>query len=213
MKEITYTLLQVNSQWIIVSDEHVGIDDWFITFEGTGELCTLLGIRKCEIDSTICEDLFKKIIAGIPEFPQIDFNGLEQQLGIFDVQKLADEYIKQYLPHVDTTGHWIGFQDGFQKALDMNKDKRFTLDDTNKFGELLLNKVNKELKSNYGEIDIPFTDIIQSLTKKEFKVKLDMYPSPITVGHNEIGEEGKDWEWQPTITSNSVKILSIKKIL
>ena len=30
-----------------------------------------------------------------------------------DVEQMADEYIKQFLPHVDTTGHWIGFQAGY----------------------------------------------------------------------------------------------------
>lgn len=30
-------------------------------------------------------------------------------------QLKADEYIKQFLPHVDTTGHWIGCIDGFKQ--------------------------------------------------------------------------------------------------
>jgi hypothetical protein len=33
------------------------------------------------------------------------------------IENQADEYIKQYLPYVDTTGHWLGFQDGYKQAL------------------------------------------------------------------------------------------------
>jgi len=29
---------------------------------------------------------------------------------------LANKYIEQYLPHVDTTGHWLGFIDGYKAA-------------------------------------------------------------------------------------------------
>ena len=28
------------------------------------------------------------------------------------IETAADEYVKQFLPYVDTTGHWIGFIDG-----------------------------------------------------------------------------------------------------
>jgi hypothetical protein len=33
------------------------------------------------------------------------------------LQEYADNYVAQYLPHVDTTGHWLGFQDGYKKAI------------------------------------------------------------------------------------------------
>lgn len=46
------------------------------------------------------------------------------------IERDASEYIKQYLPHVNTTGHWLGYIDGaeserqkaWNEAIDAVKD-------------------------------------------------------------------------------------------
>jgi hypothetical protein len=47
-----------------------------------------------------------------------------------ELEQFADNYVAQYLPHVDTTGHWIGFQDGYKKAMADMKFKLTTLTPT-----------------------------------------------------------------------------------
>ena len=47
-----------------------------------------------------------------------------------ELEQFADNYVAQYLPHVDTTGHWIGFQDGYKKAMADIKFKLTTLTPT-----------------------------------------------------------------------------------
>lgn len=33
-------------------------------------------------------------------------------------EQAADKYVEQFLPHVDTTGHWLGFQAGAEHVYD-----------------------------------------------------------------------------------------------
>jgi hypothetical protein len=47
-----------------------------------------------------------------------------------ELEQFADNYVAQYLPHVDTTGHWIGFQEGYKKAMADMKFKLTTLTPT-----------------------------------------------------------------------------------
>jgi hypothetical protein len=47
-----------------------------------------------------------------------------------ELEQFADNYVAQYLPHVDTTGHWIGFQQGYKKAMADMKFKLTTLTPT-----------------------------------------------------------------------------------
>jgi hypothetical protein len=34
-----------------------------------------------------------------------------------ELEQMADNYISQFLPHINTTGHWIGYQEGYKKAI------------------------------------------------------------------------------------------------
>lgn len=42
------------------------------------------------------------------------------------VDRLADDYCKEHLPHVDTTGHWLGFFKGWEKHAELNEGKEYT---------------------------------------------------------------------------------------
>jgi hypothetical protein len=66
----------------------------------------------------------KKVIASDfhPELPSINYNGLEEELGIIDVEKLL-EY-----QNLETTIERLAFKSAFKKAQSLN-DKKFSLDD------------------------------------------------------------------------------------
>jgi len=76
----------------------------------------------------------------IPEDTENDFlNGAtaykqavekETTINESELEQFADNYVAQYLPHVDTTGHWVGFQDGYKKAMADMKFKLTTLKPT-----------------------------------------------------------------------------------
>lgn len=75
----------------------------------------------------------KKIIASdfIPELPRIDFNGLEEEFGIVSYHKLYNEDIKKYNISYSSNNSdtYLGFNLGFNKCLELNKDKLYTLED------------------------------------------------------------------------------------
>lgn len=64
----------------------------------------------------------------LPLIPKIDFLELIK----FGIQKerlidrLANDFCKEHLPHVDTTGHWLGFFKGWEKHEELNKGKEYT---------------------------------------------------------------------------------------
>lgn len=39
------------------------------------------------------------------------------------IEEDATEYCKQYLPYVETTGHWLGFQDGAKSERNKTLDE------------------------------------------------------------------------------------------
>lgn len=68
---------------------------------------------------------------SIPNIPIIDRLELIK-LGIEKaplVDKLAYEFCKEHLPHVDTTGHWLGFFKGWKRHEELNKGKEYSYQD------------------------------------------------------------------------------------
>jgi len=66
------------------------------------------------------EDLFK--IPKIDVLELIKFGIQKESL----VDRLADDFCKEHLPHVDTTGHWLGFFKGWEKHAELNEGKEYT---------------------------------------------------------------------------------------
>ena len=63
------------------------------------------------------------------ELQKLSIENCNQIFGIFDVEKLAEDFAKihsTYLTEQDDTE--FGFRNGFNKALELNKDKKFTLE-------------------------------------------------------------------------------------
>jgi hypothetical protein len=114
----------------------------------------------------------KKIIAStfIPELPNIDFNGLEEEFGIVDIEKLTfdiypeiikERWYEEGLAYEEDIheGNREGFVEGFNKCLSLNKDKLYTKEDLKfhlqsfglvLFGQILRKEVDitEEVKSS-----------------------------------------------------------------
>lgn len=159
---------------IIVSDEEIKEGDWFnrkgkyyvLRFDpGNSEYWTVSG-KKVYASSS------QKIIAGLDNLPEIDFNGSEEDFGWVDVEKFAKEkyeYFSKNLPRTIITpkDKIEGFIDGFKKAQSLN-EKKFTLDD-------LRNAFRAGRNNGENKTELNVNDFIQSLQQpKSWNVKVEM---------------------------------------
>lgn len=118
--------------------------------------------------------------------------------GVVDVEKLAKENHPND-GYADTTLMQKGFKTGFNKAMELNKDKMFTLEDIKKAysqGELDALKTG-----SYSKKENEFIQSIQQPT--EIKVEIEMEDKIALDGHTIIGKE-------PKLDEN--KCLILKKI-
>lgn len=159
----------------------------------------------------------KKIIAGIEGLPRIDWNGLEEEFGWVDVEKLAEEQypyqktpVSNYAQDLNSDKK-IGFIKGFKKAQSLN-DKKFSLEDMKKaVFKVYKNGIRspKEGKQSFNEI---LNEIIQSLQQPKV---LDIEVEMECAYGDECPSKGDYLKQhlckiQPKITNNSIKI--IKKL-
>jgi hypothetical protein len=143
-----YKLIKPTEGYIITSDENIQPHNYYISKTKKGNT-----IFKCEYIQEITNYIAgspvgytykdareqkhcKKIIAStfLPELANIDFNNLEEELNIIDVEKLAkNKYQYQNGPSHswDAMQNQLrqGFVEGFNKCLELNKDKLYTLKD------------------------------------------------------------------------------------
>lgn len=68
------------------------------------------------------------ITNGVTEGKKLSKQNCDEIFGVVYVEKLADEYANVNGDYDEHYGH-IGFKEGFKKAIELNKDKVFTLDD------------------------------------------------------------------------------------
>lgn len=118
---------------IIVSDEKFEKKDLicFVDLENNFVVEVCKNIDNYNIDT-------KKIIAGLPELPSIDFNGFEEQLGVIDVEKLALKEVPDIIIKgidIDLSNTRKRFIEGFKAAQKLN-EKKFSLADIEKAIEL-----------------------------------------------------------------------------
>ena len=126
MVEKKYKLIKLDQGFILVSDETPIIDDF-----------ALYGKYIRKVDNTFNQPGMdwnalntRKIIASnfIFELPLIDFNGLEEEFGIPDVEKICESEFHIKNPSDETLWKKALWKDGFNKCLELNKDKLYTLD-------------------------------------------------------------------------------------
>jgi len=128
-----------------------------------------------------------KIIAEIDGHPLKSITGklskqnCDEIFGVVDVEKLAQDYAKSQCEDLHdelgkTGAEWgwetaLDFKNGFNKAMELNKDKQFTLEDMRRaiaYGE------------NHRDMDagkVPyqtFVEFIGSLQPKEIEVEVEM---------------------------------------
>ena len=73
---------------------------------------------------------------------------------LIDVIELADNYSKGIIENHIKVLHKVCFKDGFEKAIELNKEKQFSLEDLNKAIELTRSLyLSDDLKSNMLKID------------------------------------------------------------
>lgn len=145
-----YKLIKLTEGYIIVSDEDIKEGD-YVYHPEVSKKYTVVDITKKGNDryterNHIAQGIYKhipttndwylkerKIIAStfIPELPGIDFNGFEEEFGIVSYHKLYNEDIKKYNISYSSNNSdtYLGFNLGFNKCLELNKDKLYTLED------------------------------------------------------------------------------------
>jgi hypothetical protein len=97
----------------------------------------------------------------------------DEIFGVVDVEKLAKEFSDTIWGNDDLNISKVSYIEGFNKAIELNKDKLFTLDD---------------MKEAYGRGFLQhgiksFNSLIQSLQQpKEIEVEIEMEPEYIRMG-------------------------------
>lgn len=150
----------------------------------------------------------RKIIAGIEGLPSIDWNGLEDEFGWVDVEKLAINATKKQMIRIfgneskeeiedDIQKRKYYFKEGFNKAQSLN-EKKFSLEDMFKCFQA---GIDYEKEGSILQPDAH--GYIRSLQQpKVFDIEVEMYRP------NEAYQISE--HWSPKITNNSIKI--IKKL-
>lgn len=148
---------------------------------------------------------FKKIIAGIPELPSIDFSALsEEECKNIGRAHSNDEWISELTKDIKDA-HTLKtaklcLRAGFNKAQSLN-EKKFSEEDINKIRELLVQGALTDMSCSSAIVE--FDLIIKSLSQpKVFDVEVEM-----DFAHTDHVPGG--FEYFPAITNNQIKITRI----
>lgn len=199
---------------IIVSNEAVKLDEWCIEIhngpslapkttpkftDGMGNTWWLRQMNmNCQANDPEC----KKVIAGLPKFPSIDFNGFEEQLGIIDVNKLAKEKCKE----IDDFGFSEkGFIEGFKAAQKLN-EKNNIFEDLN---VLLHSKKHCfTFPDGFREFQKSIIDYLTQPKVFDIEVEMEDVHFRVVKSYKGVPVGGESIQ-QPKITNNSIKIIKV----
>ena len=129
-----YTLHKLPEGFIVTSDEQAKEGELgYIPFQG-GYIKTV---------GTYFADDWKKVIA---QQDQIDFSALteeeQKEIGWFDVERIQREKFLEFRAMISETPEKnlfeIGVREGFQKALELLSDRRFTSEHMTEFGQFMI---------------------------------------------------------------------------
>lgn len=149
----------------------------------------------------------KKIIAGIEGLPSIDWNGLEEEFGWVDVEKMANELIRNKYPYPNykDLGYWKDlYKEGFKKAQSLN-EKKFSLEDMRAaFEKGALYGTTKTGNNHY------FNQVIGSLQQpKVFDIEVEMEEKHFRIVKDVNGiPYDHEYTLELKITNNSIKIIN-----
>jgi hypothetical protein len=110
---------------------------------------------------------------NLPENYVLPKQNCDEIFGVVDVEKLADEEVKTFLKGDERLQRWYGFKNGFNKAMELNKDKVFTLEDVHAaFGQgWERSKAEKNGAEFYSE-RTRFLKYIQQPTEIEVEIEM-----------------------------------------
>jgi hypothetical protein len=103
------------------------------------------------------------ITNGVTEGKKLSKQNCDEIFGVVYVEKLADEYANVNGDYNEHYGH-IGFKEGFKKAIELNKDKVFTLEDMGNLWDFCVYN-----KGTFAE----FTQPILQPTEIEVEIEMD----------------------------------------
>ena len=124
------------------------------------------------------------ITNGVTEGKKLSKQNCDEIFGVVDLMKLAEENSHKHYDVKTTDWHcnYNGFFSGFQKAMELNKDKMFTEDDLRNAIRFGFNGAYGYLTGEKGTIEKQSDNYIQSIQQ----------PTEIEV---EIETETKVWEF------------------
>lgn len=197
-----YKLIKLQDKYILVSDEEITPADGSMVFWNNKILSNKIS-SFTGVDYSQC----KKIIAGIPGYPQIDFSTLSEEdckkIGYVDDIKKSVEY-RNKLSN-EGKSNWeafigsIGFLEGFKIAQSLN-DKMFSTEDIKKI--IHWSTLDKDVRLTESEF-------LQSLQEpKIWNVEIEMekvYEDVLEGSEFILRPAGK----RPKITNNSIKLIKI----
>ena len=111
-------------------------------------------------------------IGGIEPFYKLSLSNCQAVANGYDLDELAENEVRYMSRGDERLQRWYGFVDGFEKALEVNSDKRFTFKE-------MVDCWNKAL--NFQEHKETLGDHMQSLRQTEWDVEIVM-GDPIGIG-------------------------------
>ena len=170
------TLYKLKEGWVLCSDEELPVGyRGSMFFTKGGFLTETMGIHLA--------GLFRKVLTQSPDFSLLSEEDAKR-IGWFDVRKLSDFIHLELYHDISDASFDDGFEKGFQKALELTADRRFTEDDLLK--AISLAKVAKTsdglinmdnwISDGYEGAESAYSskEIIQSLSQpKSWEVEVD----------------------------------------
>ena len=198
-------LIKLEQGYIIVSDKTPTINDFALyskyirkvdnTFNQPGMDWNALNTRKI-IASTF-----------ISKLPNIDFNNLEEEFGIINVEKLAnisaneiwnDEHTLENEQR-ELNGHMLGYVEGFNKCSKLNKDKLYTEKD--------IKNAIKWLTKNYSKVE---DELAHPLETNQVELPDNFFENVYEEALNRAIQSLQpktEWDVEVEKTENSIKII------
>ena len=143
-----------------------------------------------------------KIIAGIEDLPKLDISLIADEIGWFDVEKLADEFFKDWSLRNRQSSYDM-FRRIFKFTQSLN-EKKYSKEDMSNLWQYIVDGAKQILLEGITNVG-SFEDYIKSITQpKVYNVELEMEDKIALDGHTVIGKE-------PTITNNTITVTKILK--
>jgi hypothetical protein len=148
------------------------------------------------------------ITNGTTEGRKLSKQNCDEIFGVFDVEKLAEEYCTHEPKNAkelrDVNLVKLGFRDGFNKAMELNKDKVFTLEDMRK--AYFQGDYDALLEGGYTKKENDFIQSLQQPTEIEVEIVMEEISSTYLVTIGEV----KTTRLEPKLDSEGCLILKRK---